>query len=155
MTDRELMEASAGPRLALISESFARLTGEALVPAGQDLWSMPRAVVAHGTEGVPKFFYGNERALELFAMPAERFVGMPSHESAEPSMRTERAAMLERLQRDDVVADYSGVRIAADGTRFRIERATIWNLVDECGVRHGQAATFADWVPLPANTSKG
>ena len=56
--------------------------------------------------------------------------------------------MLARLERHDLVDDYSGVRIAADGSRFRIERATVWNLLDENGARHGQAATFADWTPV-------
>lgn len=152
MTDREVMEASAGWRLALIAESYARLTGSALVPGRVELWSMPRAVVAHGTEEVPVFFFGNALALELFALPAERFIGMPSHESAEPSLRAERAGMLARLERDDVVTGYSGVRLAADGRRFRIERAVIWNLVDERGIRHGQAATFAQWSPAPADS---
>ena len=150
MTEREQMETNAGPRLELIVESFERLTREALVPAGHELWSMPRAVVAHGTEEIPRFFYGNALALELFAMRAERFIGLPSHESAEPALREERAAMLARLERDDVVTDYSGVRIAADGRRFRIERAVVWNLVDARGARHGQAATFSRWTPLDA-----
>ena len=148
MTDRDVIEASAGSRLALIPESFARLTGRALVPPGDDLWTMRRAVVAHGTEDAPLFFYGNALALELFAIAAERFVGTPSHESAEPARRAERAAMLERLERENVVADYSGVRIAATGRRFRIERAVIWNLLDQNGKRHGQAATFSEWTPL-------
>ena len=148
MTDRDLMEASAGSRLALIAESFVRLTGTALVPRGEDMWNMRRAVVAHGTEDVPKFFYGNALALELVALTAERFAGMPSHESAEPANRTERAAMLERLERENLVADYSGGRIAADGRRFRIERAVVWNLLDPNGKRHGQAATFAKWRPV-------
>ena len=148
MTDRDLMEANAGSRLALIPESYARLSGRALVPAGEDMWTMRRAVVAHGTEDAPLFFYGNALALDLFALTAERFVGMPSHESAEPANRTERTAMLERLEHENVVADYSGVRIAADGRRFRIERAVVWNLLDPNGKRHGQAATFAKWRPV-------
>jgi hypothetical protein len=152
MTDRKRMEASAGSRLALIAESFERLMGSPLVPRGADLWSMPRALAAHGTEEVPLFFFANALALELFALPADRFIGMPSHESAEPSLRAERAAMLARLERDDVVTDYSGVRLAANGRRFRIERATIWNLLDERGIRHGQAATFAEWTPLPGDS---
>lgn len=148
MTDRDLMEASAGSRLALIPESYARLSGRALVPPGEDMWTMRRAVVAHGTEDAPLFFYGNALALELFVITAERFVGMPSHESAEPGRRAERAAMLERLERENVVAAYSGIRIAANGRRFRIERAVVWNLLDQNGNRHGQAATFAQWTPV-------
>ena len=34
------------------------------------------------------------------------------------------------------------------GSRFRIERAVVWNIVDAAGVHHGQAATFAHWTPV-------
>ena len=77
------MRASAGARLALIAESFARHFGRPLVePAADGLertfWDAPRAIVAHGTEPEPLFFYGNRLALELFAMRADAFIGMPS-----------------------------------------------------------------------------
>jgi len=145
MDEREKMAASAGPRLALIAQSFERLTGTPLAASPDAMWDAPRAIVAHGTEEVPRFFYGNRLALGLFAMTAEQFIGLPSHKSAEPALREERAAMLAQLATSDVVDDYSGVRVAADGRRFHIEQATVWNLRDEDGTLHGQAATFADW----------
>ncbi len=147
MDDRRVMEASAGTRLALLGESFARLTGRPLA-AGGDLWHAPAAIVAHGTEDVPRFFYGNATALALFRMDAAAFIGLPSYKSAEAALREERAAMLARLEAADVVTGYHGVRIAADGTRFRIVNAVIWNLVDSGGQRHGQAAWFDRWEPV-------
>jgi len=147
MDDRDVMEASGGARLALLGASFQRLTGRQLTPDG-DLWGAQAAILAHGTEDPPRFFYGNARTLALFRMRAEDFLGRPSHTSAEPAHRDERARMFARLEADDVVTDYAGVRVAADGTRFRIEHAVIWNLVDEAGVRHGQAAWFARWQLL-------
>lgn len=149
-SDRAAMRGSAGERLRVIAGSFARLAGRPLVEAAADdleraLWEAPHAVVAHGTEADPLFFYGNRTALALFAMRAGAFVGLPSHRSAEPALREERAAMLARLERDQVVDDYAGVRIAANGRRFVIGPAHVWNLVDAHGVRHGQAATFAEW----------
>lgn len=146
MDDRQAMEDSAGARLALIGNSFARLTGAPL--AAGDLWQAPLAVVAHNTSSPPLFFYANHTALGLFRMTAAQFIGLPSFKSAEPALRDERAAMLAKLEADDVVPGYSGVRIAADGTRFRIVDATIWNLVDEAGQRHGQAAAFGKWEPV-------
>ena len=139
------MEASAGARLAVIAQSYQRLTGEPLATPPGDLWSAPRVILAHGIEDPPLFFYGNRLALDLFAMSVGDFIGMPSHKSAEPALREERAAMLGKLAARDVVDDYSGVRISADGRRFRIGQATIWNLLDEDGTRHGQAATFTEW----------
>lgn len=147
MDDRTLMEQSAGARLALLAESFLRLTGRPLAPDGS-LWSADAAILAHGTQDPPLFFYGNARTLDLFRMPAADFLGRPSHTSAEPAHRDERARMFARLEADDVVMDYAGVRVAADGTRFRIEDAVIWNLVDEYGQRHGQAAWFERWEML-------
>jgi hypothetical protein len=148
--DRTTMEHSAARRLALIAQSYERLTGEPLVAPSsvgleQAMWDAPRAILAHGTEPDPRFFYGNRIALELFAMTAVEFVGLPSKRSAEPALRRERARMLAGLAERDIVDDYAGVRIAATGRRFAITRAQVWNIVDEHGGRHGQAATFAEW----------
>jgi hypothetical protein len=148
--DRFAMHASAGLRIELIAESFARSFGRPLVesaPRGleQALWEAPRAIVAHGTEPEPLLFYGNRVALELFALDARGFIGLASYSTAEPHEREERARMLERLRLRGSLADYSGVRIAADGRRFRIVGTQVWNLDDARGERHGQAATFAEW----------
>ncbi len=145
MIDRAMMQASAGRRLALIAESYARLAGEPLIVEGQELWDAPFVVVAHDTETPPLFFYGNKAALDLFKLPARKFIGMESSKSAEPALREERAAMLARLDSENIIRDYRGIRIASDGTRFMIANATVWNLIAEDGRRHGQAATFAEW----------
>jgi len=52
------------------------------------------------------------------------------------------------VTRQGFIADYAGVRVSASGRRFRIERATVWNLLDDAGGLHGQAAAFADWKRL-------
>ena len=150
LSDRSAMQANAGGRLALMAASFERLAGKPLVepsPGGleQALWEAPRAIVAHGTEPEPRFFYGNRIALELFAMTAAEFIGLHSKRSAEPALRQERASMLAGLTRHDIVDDYAGVRIASTGRRFAISHAQVWNIVDEHSGRHGQAATFAEW----------
>lgn len=135
------------PRLPLLIDSYGRLTGRLLVPAGLDplraLWEAPLVVVAHGTEDDPVFFYGNRLALAVFAMGFPAFTRLPSRFSAEPLAREERARLLERVRREGYIDDYAGVRIAADGRRFRIAGATVWNLIDGDGVLHGQAACFA------------
>lgn len=141
--------------LELLVTSYRRLTGRELPLAPADdlataLWLAPAAIVAHGTEPDPVFFYGNRLALALFEMDFAHFTRLPSRLSAEPLLREERARLLGRVSREGFVDDYAGVRIAASGRRFRIERATVWNLVDEEGQRHGQAAMFEHWTPLPA-----
>jgi hypothetical protein len=148
--DRIAMRESAGERLGLVAESYARLAGRALVDCGRDrlelaLWEAPSVIVAHGTEAQPRFFYGNRVALELFEMRAAAFIGLPSDRSAEPAARDSRAKMLAALERDRIVEGYTGVRVAASGRRFEIVGATVWDLLDAHGERHGQAATFAEW----------
>jgi hypothetical protein len=150
--ERAAIAASAAGREALIAQSFARVTGGALVPPGSDaaaaLWSLPAAVVAHGTEPDPLFFYGNRAALALFEFPAAQFVRLPSRLSAEPGNRAARARLMASVIADGFVAGYSGVRISASGKRFRIAGATVWNLVDADGALCGQAAVFDRWTPL-------
>lgn len=139
----------------LLVTSYRRLTGRELPLAPAEnraaaLWLAPAAIVAHGTQADPVFCYGNRLALELFEMDFAQFTRLPSRLSAEPLLRAERARLLERVSRGGFIDDYSGIRIAASGRRFRIERATVWNLVDAAGRHHGQAAVFAHWTSLPA-----
>ena len=139
-------------RIGLIDESYRRLTGRQLVQPRDDLavalWHAPRAIVAHGTQADPIFFYGNALALDLFEMPADEFMRLPSRLSAEPMLRDERARLLDRVTRDGFIDDYAGIRISASGQRFRIEQATVWNIIDATGAMHGQAATFDRWTML-------
>lgn len=137
----------ADPRVPLIAESFARLLGRPLVLPGDDvagaLWNAPLAIVAHGTEDDPLFFFGNRAALARFEATLDHFVGMPSRRSAEAPLREERQALLDRVARDGFIDDYAGIRISARGTRFPIREAIVWNLIDASGTIHGQAAAFA------------
>jgi hypothetical protein len=112
------------------------------------LWAAPRAIVAHGTEPDPIFFYGNATALALFELPFAQFTQLPSRLSAEPVHRDERARLLDRVARDNFIDDYAGIRISSTGRRFRIEQATVWNLIHAAGAIHGQAATFDCWTML-------
>lgn len=140
-------------RLGLIAESHERLTGRPLAPGIVDpaeaLWSAPCVIVAHGVEADPVFFFGNRAALDRFETTIDAFTAMPSRLSAEPMLREERQALLDRVTRDGFIDDYSGIRISAGGRRFRIEQATVWNLIDAQGAIHGQAATFDRWIDLP------
>lgn len=145
--DEPVFDEQLRRRLVLIADSFLRLTGQVLLddPTPERLWNAPCVIVAHGSEADPLFFYGNRMALEVFAMDFASFTRLPSRCSAEPLEREERARLLERVSRDGFIDDYAGVRISASGRRFRIEQAVVWNLMDERGVCHGQAATFDRW----------
>lgn len=132
-------------RIACISDSYRKLTGRALVAEGDSvevLWSAPFAIVAHGTEADPIFFFGNDAALAIFETDFDAFARLPSRLSAEPLLRSERARLLERVAQNGIIEDYSGIRISATGKRFRISSASVWNLTDTAGSAVGQAAAF-------------
>ena len=137
-------------RLRLIVGSYRRLTGKALIPVvpaddaalRNALWNAQRAIVAHGTEDDPVFFYGNLLALELFEFSFEEFVRLPSRLSAEPLAQEARMKLLEQVARTGFVEGYSGMRIAKSGRQFMITDAAVWNLLDESGACYGQAAVF-------------
>ncbi len=142
------MAGSAGERLALIMHSYQRQTGDVLAYDAHTLWRAPFAVLAHDTKAPPKFIYANSHALTLFKRSAEDMIGLPSHLSAQADAREQRSAMFAQLEAADIVTGYCGMRIAADGRRFRIRDAVIWNLRDDEGKLRGQAARI-DRVELP------
>ncbi len=115
------------------------------------LFEAPFVLVSHGTEADPILNYGNRKALELWDTDLDAFLQMPSRLTAEPMEREERARMLERTETQGYIDDYRGVRISRSGTRFLIEQATVWNVLNEAGQPAGQAAMFRDWTELPQN----
>lgn len=134
---------------ALLTESFARLTGTPLVPQGADAaWlyrEAPFAVLAHDPSADPCFTYANKAAQKCFGYSWDEFLALPSRLSAEPQDRAARQALLDAVARDGFAAGYRGVRVGKDGRRFLIEDGVVWELIDAHGTRHGQAATFATW----------
>ena len=138
-----------------ILNSHALLVGTELIgrvgtplEQAKQLFEAPFVVVAHGAQDNPILCYANETALALWKISIPVLLRTPSRETAEPVHREERARLLERTTRDGFVDDYRGIRIATDGQRFLIHRATVWNLVDADGQHVGQAATFRDWQLL-------
>lgn len=141
-------------RTRLLLNSYQQFVGRELIPRrdplldSQNLFEAGIVVVAHGTQDDPLLNYGNLAALTLWQLPLEKLIGMPSRKTAEPVHRDERAVLLRRTLEAGFIDDYSGIRIASTGERFRIEHATVWNVVDDNGDRAGQAAAFSDWTML-------
>ncbi len=133
-------------------KSFQHWTGKELLPTRADreenarqLFEAPFVVVSHGTETDPILNYGNSTALRLWEMKWEAFTRTPSRFTAEPPNRDERASLLAQVTSKGWIPNYSGIRIASSGRRFRIDKAIVWNLHDDDGLAAGQAATFAHW----------
>jgi hypothetical protein len=149
---RALLEAPT----RLILDNYRRLLGRELVEvkdpaqAVETLFEASCVVLAafgeFGTDHV--FRYANRAGLQRFEAAWEELIGLPSSLSAEPVCREERRRLLDEVGRRGYIENYAGVRISRRGRRFRILRATVFNLLDAQGAYVGQAATFAEWEKL-------
>ena len=155
---RPHLTASIAAYNRLMANSFQRFYGQSIL-AGVDTDSLPdmalaeamsmapQAIVSHGTEADPIFRYGNAQALKLWEMDWDSFTQLPSRLSAEAAgdIQSDRDALLKTALTKGWVDNYSGVRISSTGKRFDIRNTLLWNVVDDTGVRHGQAAFIRDW----------
>ena len=137
---------------AILARSFRRFTGRDLLPGlfnplglSRNLFVAPFVLVSHGTQTDPVLNYGNQAALNLWEMSWEELTLTPSRLTAEVPEREERARLLAAVTEHGFIDDYSGIRISKSGRRFRIAKATVWNLVTERGEACGQAAMFDRW----------
>jgi hypothetical protein len=137
---------------AVLVRSYLKFTKRDLLPGlfnplglSKNLFHAPFVLVSHGTEADPVLNYGNQAALNLWEMSWEELTRTPSRLTAEAPEREERARLLAEVTAHGFIDNYSGIRISKSGRRFRIARATVWNLVTERGEPCGQAATFSEW----------
>ena len=136
----------------LIARSLDHWTGRALLPGlfnplglAENVFEAPFVLVSHGTDADPILNYGNAAALALWEMPWDELTRTPSRRTAEVPDRAERARLLAAVTQRGYIDDYSGIRISKTGRRFKISRATVWNLISENGQPCGQAAMFRAW----------
>ena len=139
----------------LLCSSYKRWMGNPLLPETRKssnliraLFDAPFVLVAHGTETDSIFNFGNRAALALFEIGWEQFIRLPSRESADQDNKEDRARLMARVHEEGFASDCKGVRVTATGRRFLITGATVWNVVDDKGRYHGQAAMFSDWSYL-------
>ena len=133
-----------------IARSLKHFTGRDLLPENfspgeftEKVFRAPFVLVAHGTEADPILNYGNASALALWEMSWAELTRTPSRLTAEAPNREERARLLEMVKTLGFIDDYSGIRISKTGRRFKISRATVWNLLSQNGLPCGQAAMFS------------
>lgn len=136
----------------ILAQSYRRFTGRDLLPGlfnaaglARNIFYAPFVVVSHGTEADPVLNYGNLAAQKLWDMSWDELTSTPSRLTAEAPLREERSRLLAEVTAHGFIDNYAGVRISKNGRRFRIARATVWNLVTERGEPCGQAATFSEW----------
>ena len=144
----------------LLRSSYKRWTGKDLIPpdfnseeGARVLFESSFALLSHNADAEePMLNYANKAGLYAFQLTWEELQEMPSRMTAEPDVQDERASLMQRVTETGCIDDYSGIRITKAGKRFHIEQATVWNLVDNEGTYHGQAAVFSDWTPLDPKT---
>lgn len=126
------------------AKSEKQITGASIY----ELFNAPFALLSHGIEQDPIFNFGNRKALSLFGYSWGEFTALPSRLSAGQMVRQERQQLLERVSQQGYIDNYSGIRIAASGQRFRIMNAVVWNVRDATGQYIGQAAKIDQAEPL-------
>jgi hypothetical protein len=142
--------------IRLLRDSLRSLTGRELVDAAltdvegtEAAFRAPFVLLSHNAERDPILTsYANLCALELLELSWDDAIALPSRLTAAAPERTERDRLLGEVSATGCIDDCSGIRISRNGRRFRIKRATVWNLTDETGHYHGQAATFREWAFL-------
>jgi phosphoribosylanthranilate isomerase len=143
------------PHIQMLLRSYRHWLKEDLIPMSADpmdnayrLFHADRAVLSGTADEDQILNFGNLTTLRLWEMDWDTLTRMPSRYTAEPMHRDEREAFLKRVRENGYVDDYQGIRISSTGKRFRIEQATVWNLIDDKGVYCGQAATFLNYTRL-------
>ncbi len=138
--------------VACLLQSWTHWTGRSLIDPGlpradqaRQLFDAPFVVLSHDTAPDPILNYANRAALALFELSWEELIVLPSRLTAEFGEQSDRAQLLETVTRQGYIDNYRGVRVAKSRRRFLIERASVWNLLDDQGAYYGQAATFSQW----------
>ena len=119
--------------------------------AAEALFKAPFVCASHDADDV--FNYGNQVALSLWGLSWEEFVGMPSTKSAQDDdeVQSERRELLDQAAENGVIRNYSGVRQASDGRKFKVDGATVWTITDRDGNKIGQAVRFDTFTWLGAD----
>ncbi len=138
-----------------ILRSYKKWTGKDLIPYYPDpetsvlrVFYAPFVLVTSNNAADPILNYGNEQGLALWEMTWAALTQTPGRHTAEPMHRDERQKFLDEVQKNGFIENYSGIRISSSGKRFKIENATVWNLIDTNGNFAGQAAKFDSWKYL-------
>jgi hypothetical protein len=145
-----------------ICGSFKEKTGDKLLggtvmvqEAAERLFKAPFVCASHDADDV--FNYGNQAALSLWGLSWEAFVGMPSTKSAQDDdgIQSERRELLDKAAENGVIRDYSGIRQASDGRKFKVEGAIVWTITNKDGQKTGQAVRFDSFTWLNEDGTDG
>lgn len=135
------------------ASSYHKYTNQALLENSSnlitDLYNADFVFAAHKYfPDEPKFVFGNAKALELWELDWDSFIGMPSRLTAQEVHQEERERLLREVQLNGYIKNYTGIRISSTGRRFQINNAIVWNVTDSSGEAIGQAVKFSEFEYL-------
>ena len=137
--------------LELLAKSYKHFLKKNLITNLNDLNTANFVCASHYYyEDEPKFIYGNQAALKLWELDQESFIGMPSKFTAEAVEREDRQKLLDEVNKNGYIKNYSGIRISSTGKRFMIKDAVVWNVLNEQEQTIGQAVKFEDYEYITA-----
>ncbi|MEV0908005.1 MEKHLA domain-containing protein [Streptomyces hokutonensis] len=76
----------------------------------------------------------------------DEFVRLPSRLSAGSEAQGDREAFVRWVTERGLAYGNRDLRVAKSGRSFWMEDVTMWNLMDDDGTYHGQAAVFGSWT---------
>jgi hypothetical protein len=155
VSTKDFQDAKSAQHVILLVESYERMCGKKF-PIKSGNRGLAYTVhhhsdyilVSHGTETDPVFNYANRAAQDLWQMDWKTFTQLPSRLSAKPAHVKGRAELLKAAMDKGYIEDYEGLRVDAQGREFYIKQVVLWNVIDEKGLYHGQAALFNTWEYL-------
>lgn len=140
--------------VTLLVESYERICQKKFPATNRSkglshgLYHADYVLVSHGIETDPIFNYANLAAQVLWKMDWTTFIQLPSRFSAKVDKVEKRAELLKAALDKGYIDNYEGIRVDTTGKEFYIKNVTLWNVFDENGTRHGQAALFHAWEYL-------
>jgi MEKHLA domain len=120
---------------------------------GAQIFDADFYLLSHNNAADPILTYGNQQVLSQWEVSWAELITMHSRQTAKPTDRAERAAMMERVKLDNYINGYSGVRISKTGKEFTISDGIVWNVFTENGDFYGQAAWFKEVENHPIDMS--
>ena len=116
---------------------------------GKGIFEAEFCLLSSDLSADPILNYGNQKAIDLWEMPWEELTSTRSRDTAKSDNQSDRDELMRRVNENNFVTGYSGMRVSKTGREFFIKDVTIWNLFADDGAPYGRAAWFKDVEPLP------
>jgi MEKHLA domain len=107
----------------IMLENLKRWTGRDLIAEygfsldtlGLQVFEADFYLLNHNNAADPVLTYGNKQVLKLWEVSWEELINMHSRETAKPTDRAARSAIMEQVKADNYIDGYSGTRISKTG----------------------------------------